>query len=131
MARVVIDTRPIRTLQGDKVLDGSVYLRLLQARQRKPNLPVLPERTTDLVFVRYIGHPEMAVNEPFLDEWAGYLAAELGAGSNAFVFCHCPDERLDPWLCYELYQRVAALTPLPPLPWDSLTPDEADQRPLF
>ena len=41
-ARVVIDTRPIRSLQGDKLLQGSVYQRLLEARQRKPNLPIIP-----------------------------------------------------------------------------------------
>jgi uncharacterized protein YecE (DUF72 family) len=31
MARVVIDTRPIRDLKGDKILAGSVYQRLLEA----------------------------------------------------------------------------------------------------
>src|SRR5512140_3663283 len=42
MARVTIDTRPIRSLDGDKILRGSVYQTLLAARLRKPNVPVLP-----------------------------------------------------------------------------------------
>ena len=39
IARVVIDTRPIRNLEGEEILEGSVYERLLQARERKPDLP--------------------------------------------------------------------------------------------
>jgi uncharacterized protein YecE (DUF72 family) len=119
MARVVIDTRPIRSLQGEKILEGSVYQRLLEARQRKPNVPILPERTAPFVFLRYIGHPQFETNAPFLDEWVDYLTAWLGEGdTEAYVFCHCPDERLDPWLCRHLYRRVAERLPLPPLPWD-------------
>jgi len=131
MARVVIDTRPIRSLQGEPILKGSVYQRLLEARQRKPDLPVIPEHTADFVFLRYIGHPRMEQNISFLDEWAGHLAGWLGQGVHAYVFCHCPDERLDPWLCRELYQRVAALVEIPPLPWEEADSGEVSQARLF
>ena len=70
MARVMIDTRPIRSLQGDSILKGSVYERLLQARERKPNLPIVTEPTAAFTFLRYIGHPQLEQNAPFLDEWA-------------------------------------------------------------
>ena len=69
MARVTIDTRPIRNLQGDAVLAGSTYESLLEARERKPDVPVVPKRTSDFIFVRYIGHPQMDVNIPLLGEW--------------------------------------------------------------
>ena len=59
MARVVIDTRPIRDLQGDAILAGSSYESLLEARERKPDVPVVPKRTSDFVFLRFIGHPEL------------------------------------------------------------------------
>ncbi|MBL8103733.1 MAG: DUF72 domain-containing protein, partial [Anaerolineales bacterium] len=36
MARVVIDTRPIRGLAGDESIKGSSYESLLEARERKP-----------------------------------------------------------------------------------------------
>jgi uncharacterized protein YecE (DUF72 family) len=124
-ARVVIDTRPIRSLRGDKILQGSVYQRLLEARQRKPNVPILAERTAPFTFLRYIGHPQFEQNASLLAEWADHLAGWLQEGADAYVFCHCPDERLDPWLCRELHQRVAAKIPLPPLPWD-----EAGSGPL-
>jgi uncharacterized protein YecE (DUF72 family) len=54
MARVVIDTRPIRSLDGEEILQGSVYQTLLKARAQ-PNVPILPE-CTDFIFLRYIGH---------------------------------------------------------------------------
>jgi len=131
MARVVIDTRPIRSLSGDKILEGSVYQRLLQARERKPDLPILPERTADFVFLRYIGHPQMGLNAPFLDEWVNHLAAQLREGAVAYVFCHCPDERLDPWLCREFHARVGAKVSLPALPWDETDADTLEQRRLL
>src|SRR5512138_1616076 len=91
MARVVIDTRPIRSLDGDKILEGSVYQTLLAARRRKPNVPVIPERTADFVYVRYIGHPQMAINAPLLDEWSTYVATRLQGGDDAYFICHSPE----------------------------------------
>lgn len=131
MARVVIDTRPIRGLQGDDILAGSVYQRLLQARQRKPDLPILPERTASFIFLRYIGHPQMELNGPYLEEWADHLGDWLDGETQAYVFCHCPDERLDPWLCRDLHRRVAKRIPLPPLPWDEADASIARQGRLF
>ena len=130
-ARVVIDTRPIRSLRHDGILDGSVYLRLLQARERKPDLPILTERTASFTFLRYIGHPQMAENASYLAEWAEHLAGWLSEGADAYVFCHCPDERLDPWLCRELHRLVAARLPIQPLPWDAADSNAARQERLF
>ena len=138
-ARVVIDTRPIRSLKDDSALEGSVYLRLLQARERKPNQPIIPELTSDHVFLRFIGHPQIEQNFPVIDEWAGYLADWLQKGVQAYVFCHCPDERLDPWLCREFHRRTAirlAERPagsglIQPLPWDARGADEGSQGRLL
>jgi uncharacterized protein YecE (DUF72 family) len=131
MARVVIDTRPIRDLSGEKILEGSVYQRLLEARQRKPDLPILPERTASFAFLRYIGHPQMEYNQPFIEEWADHLASWLQEGAQVYVFCHCPDERLDPQLCRAFHRQVAARIPLPPLPWDELEAGTARQTRLL
>lgn len=131
MARVVIDTRPIRSLQGEKILEGSVYQRMLEARQRKPDVPILPERTASFVFLRYIGHPHLEANAAYIDEWGNHLASWLQEGTEAYVFCHCPDERLDPWLCRQFHQRVAESLPLPPLPWDEAGLSTAEQGRLF
>jgi uncharacterized protein YecE (DUF72 family) len=149
MARVVIDTRPIRSLDGDKLIAGSVYQSLLEARARKPDVPILPERTADFVFLRYIGHPQMEVNTPFIEEWVSFLTEQLreGAGppegapgrcepvegSDAYVFCHSPDNLIAPWLCREFHTRISAGVPLAPLPWDDdgTRPDHLEQGRLF
>jgi len=130
-ARVIIDTRPIHSLLGDRRLQGSVYQRMLEARQRKPNLPILPDRTAPFVFLRYIGHPSLEENFPILSEWADHVAGWLREGIAAYVFCHCPDERLDPWLCREFHRRVSASLPLPPLPWDGLVSQSPHQPRLL
>jgi len=133
MARVVIDTRPIRSLDGDKLLAGSVYQSLLEARARKPDVPILPERTADFVFIRYIGHPQTEINIPFVDEWSDYLVAQLRTGADAYVFCHSPVNLAAPWLCREFHTRIAAHLPIPPLPWDEAEPrpDHLEQGRLF
>jgi uncharacterized protein YecE (DUF72 family) len=131
MARVVIDTRPIRSLEGDKILEGSVYQTLLEARERKPDVPILPEHTADFSFLRFIGHPQMQVNLPHVDEWVSNLVPELKKGSDVFIFCHSPDNMLEPWLCREFHMRIAGKVNIPPLPWDEVLTNTFDQGRLF
>jgi len=119
MARVVIDTRPIRSLDGDRILQGSVYQTLLQARERKPDVPVIPARTTDFIFVRYIGHPQLEINAPLLAEWGSYFVSQLREGAEVYAFCHSPENLTAPWLCRELHQRVADQISIPQLPWEA------------
>ncbi len=110
IARIMMDTRPIRT--------GSVQQQqLLQARERKPNLPLQVAITTDFSFVRYIGHPQMEVNTPYLESWTQQLGQWLQQGITLYVFCHCPFEEHSPAICAELYRRLKAVVPLPLLPW--------------
>jgi len=118
-------------LKGDKILRGSAYESLLEARERKPNVPVIPDRTADFIFIRYIGHPKEAYNMAFLTEWAGYLVSQLREGANAYVFCHSPDNMIAPDLCRELHQRVAEQIPVPPLPWDEADANTLQQGRLF
>ena len=125
VARVMMDTRPIR-------IGSATEQQVLQARERKPNLPLQIARTTDFIFLRYIGHPRMEVNEPFLGEWTQQLVRWLNEGVTLYVFCHCPFEVHSPTICRALYQQVSALFSLPPLPWERVDTDaEAEQPRLF
>ncbi|MBO0779209.1 MAG: DUF72 domain-containing protein [Ktedonobacteraceae bacterium] len=108
MARVLMDTRPIR-------VGSASEQQTLQARERKPDLPLRMVATTDFVFVRYIGHPRMEENLPFFEQWAQQLAHWYEQKLTLYVFCHCPFEVHSPSLCAELYHRVGELVPLPPL----------------
>ena len=130
MARVTIDTRPIRDLAGDKILEDTAYGSLVGARERKPDVPVIPTRTTDFVFIRYIGHPDLKFNHPFLSEWETYLAAQLNDGADAYMFCHSPESVTAPQIARALYHRIAKHITLPALPWDEIKPDP-EQPTLF
>ena len=132
MARVTIDTRPIRDLAGDEILEGTTYGSLVGARERKPDVPVIPHRTADFVFIRYIGHPDLHFNDPFLDEWGKYLIKELKGGvKDAYVFCHSPETITAPLIARELHRRVAKRVAIPELPWNEVDNDQYEQGRLF
>lgn len=123
--RVMMDTRPIR-------IGPAQEQQILHARERKPNLPLQVAVTTDFIFLRYIGHPRMEVNEPFLQEWAGQLARWIRQGITLYVFCHCPFEVHSPLICHALYERVQKLVNLPPLAWETADqPADIEQGKLF
>jgi len=117
-ARVLIDTRPIRDMPGAEIVDGTIQIRLARARERKPDVPLLPDRTASFSLVRYIGHPQVELNAPLLDEWADRFAVWLKEGADVFAFCHSPDVTVSPQMCRELHRRVAARAKIDPLPWD-------------
>ncbi len=126
VARVLMDTRPIRT-----GTEQEQYM--LQARERKPNLPLQIVTTTDFAFVRYIGHPKMEVNASFLDQWVQQCKQWLTHGLTLYVFCHCPFEEHSPNICLELYNRLTKVISLPALPWQEEKSDkeELEQGHLF
>jgi len=109
----VIDTRPIRNLAGDSSVKGSAYASLLEARERKPDVPVFEEQTTDFTFLRFIGHPELSQNQVWVEEWANRLADQLSAGKDAYLFCHTPDNLQAPYLCREFHQRISSRINIP------------------
>jgi uncharacterized protein YecE (DUF72 family) len=118
VGRVIIDTRPIRTLSNARIDPGTMQVRVEAAQERKPDVPVLPIRTASFAFVRYIGHPDVEANAPLLEEWAEQMAAWLKAGATVYAFCHSPDQTYAPPICRGLHERIAARVPLDPLPWD-------------
>jgi uncharacterized protein YecE (DUF72 family) len=125
VAQVMMDTRPIR-------IGSAEERQVLQARERKPNLPLQLAITADFTFIRYIGHPRMEVNEAFFVSWAEQLAQWLRQGITLYVFCHCPFEEHSPAICAALYQRVGTLFTLPPLHWhDEGNDTEPEQARLF
>jgi uncharacterized protein YecE (DUF72 family) len=131
MARVTIDTRPIRDLAGDEILEGTTYGSLVGARERKPDVPVVPRRTTDFVFIRYIGHPDLNFNAPLLKEWAEYLSTQLREGADAYVFCHSPENLSAPLIARELHHLISEKVEIPELPWNEINTDQFEQGKLF
>jgi uncharacterized protein YecE (DUF72 family) len=124
-ARVMMDTRPMRTGPAEEQ-------QMLQARERKPDLPLQIATTTDFIFLRYIGHPRMEINDPLLENWSQQISQWLTQGITVYAFCHCPFEKHSPEICAELSRRVHTLTPLHSLLWQPETPgNEIQQLHLF
>lgn len=111
--RVLMDVRPLElgSLPGAEA-------DLQRARDNKPHVPLHPLHSGKLALVRYIGHPDLALNVPLLDEWAERVAQWLAQGVTVYMFMHCPDNDFAPALCRMFHERLAQLTDLPPLPWD-------------
>lgn len=61
------------------------------AQRKKPRVPVhlLPVDAPPVI--RYIGHPELEANRPFLAPWVARVAGWIEEGKRPFVFMHMPD----------------------------------------
>jgi uncharacterized protein YecE (DUF72 family) len=123
--RVLMDVRP---LDAGPLPGAEEDLR--KARDNKPDVPLHPLRSSDMAMVRYIGHPDLALNAPLLDEWADRTAEWLAAGVNVYFFMHCPVERQSPALCRDFQHRLAQRAAIPPLPWSSVD-DSLQQQQMF
>ena len=125
VARVLYDMRGLRAAEP---ADEETRT----AQERKPDVPVRFTRTTDFAFVRYISHPDVDANAPWLDEWAGHVSAWLEADEAVYFFLHNKNDFYAPWLARDFHARVAQRVKLPKLPaWVDAAPGEPRQASLF
>ncbi|MEL6383953.1 MAG: DUF72 domain-containing protein [Cyanobacteria bacterium J06626_18] len=126
VGRVLLDTRPMY----DGVEDGLADPQFASER-RKPKVPLQPVVTAPFILVRYISHPDLNFNEPYLMDWVPRLQSWLQAGTTVYLFIHCPDEARSPAIARYFYEALqAAYPPLSALPWDTIVPP-ASQLSLF
>lgn len=100
IGRVVMDVRPIR----DPDDPGGALLNA--ARERKPDVPLRPLRGRGPTLIRYIGHPDLERNDPFLEEWAVRVTEWAQTDPHIYLFMHCPDEAQSPRLCRDMTARL-------------------------
>jgi uncharacterized protein YecE (DUF72 family) len=123
--RVILDTRAMRA--GD-----ALHPDVAEAEHKKPNLPILPIVTAGRPIVRFVGHPDFAANEPFIDEWCGRLAGWLRQGHLPHVFAHCPDNRHAPALARRIHQALTDRIDVGRLPqWPGEVERPPEQLRLF
>ena len=87
VGRVLLDTRPIYT--GDD--DPQLY-----SERRKPQVPVQFSVTAPFTLIRFISHPNLSVNQPFMEEWVRQIQQWLQAEVQIYFFVHCPTEERSP-----------------------------------
>jgi len=112
--RVVLDTRAMRSGDQD-------HPDVEAARHKKPNLPVHPVALGPTPVLRFIGHPELAVDEPWLERWSEIIGSWLEDGKIPYLFAHTPVNTQAPSLArrwHELLRERAEvdLGEIPPWP---------------
>lgn len=93
---------------------------VLHAQAKKPRLPPRPTAFSAFPQLRFIGHPVLEANRPFLAPWLDKVAQWIEQGRAPHVFLHTPDNLRAPELAAlfhrELQQRLPGLADLPAFP---------------
>lgn len=90
---------------------------VLHAQAKKPRLPLRPAAFSQFPQLRFIGHPELAANDPFMQPWLAKVASWIEEGRTPYVFLHTPDNLLAAQLARRFHQQLTGLLPgLPALP---------------
>lgn len=90
---------------------------VLHAQSKKPRVPPRPTAFSGCPQVRFIGHPELEANDPFLRPWVEKIAGWIEEGRTPYIFLHTSDNRLAPELARRFHgQLMARLPGLPALP---------------
>ncbi|WP_427160589.1 DUF72 domain-containing protein [Aliinostoc sp. HNIBRCY26] len=112
VGRVILDSRPIYTGDDDPQLDSE---------RRKPKLPVQFSVTAPFSLIRFISHPTLSVNQPFMEEWVKQIQQWLQLGVKIYFFVHCPLEERSPSTARHFQKLLEQNSvPVPPLPWNLL-----------
>lgn len=126
--RVVFDTRGLFAAKGDDELT-------VDAKRRKPRVPVRFTATGRRPFVRFVGDPHVVANARWLGEWAGQVATWIAEGRTPYFFTHHPDDAHAPALgrMFQqlLHERCAAVPEPPAWPCERERASEPEQLGLF
>jgi len=85
---------------------------LIDAQQKKPNVPVHPIATADQPVVRFIGQLDADLNSAFFQQWCNKLALWIAEGKQPLVFIHTPDNVFAPELAVRLNEMLRATSSL-------------------
>ena len=130
--RILMDTRALR--EGDPD-----HPDVAGALHKKPDLAVVPVALGPHPMLRWVGHPDEVVDQPWLEHWADVAAGWIGEGREPYVMIHVPNNVHSPPLARTFHdllrQRLAErgdaeLGPLPPSPAEAEGP-EPEQLSMF
>jgi uncharacterized protein YecE (DUF72 family) len=90
---------------------------VLHAQSKKPRVPPRPAAFTQFPQVRFIGHPTLEANDPFLEPWVEKIAAWIEEGRTPYIILHTADNLLAAKLAQRFHARLMLRLPgLPALP---------------
>jgi uncharacterized protein YecE (DUF72 family) len=105
VGRVVFDTRG---LHAAEVTQDDFYT--LDAKRRKPKVPVRFVATNQYPFIRFVGHPVIENNEFHLLQWASAIVKWLQEGKKPHLFMHAPDDFYAPHLARYFHSLVCKIS---------------------
>jgi uncharacterized protein YecE (DUF72 family) len=112
VGRVLLDSRPIYTGEEDPQLNSE---------RRKPKVPLQLSVTAPFSLIRFISHPQLSENQPFMAEWVQHIQQWLQTGKRIYFFVHCPLEERSPGNARYFQQLLEQNhVAVPPLPWNNL-----------
>ena len=97
--RIIMDSRPLFAAQADTPA-------MIDAQQKKPQVPVHPIATAHQPVVRFIGQLDADINSVFFKQWCNKLALWISEGKQPYVFIHTPDNAFAPELAVRLYDML-------------------------
>jgi len=77
-------------------------------------VPPRPTAFSNSPQVRFIGHPQVQANEPFLTPWVEKIAGWIEEGRTPYIFLHTADNLFAPALARRFHERL--MERLPGLP---------------
>ncbi|MCH4877259.1 DUF72 domain-containing protein [Pseudomonas sp. TMW22090] len=90
---------------------------VLDAQAKKPNVATRPAAFTQSPQVRFIGHPQLEANDPFLVPWVEKIAQWIEEGRTPYIFLHTADNLLAAKLAQRFHTQLMLRLPgLPALP---------------
>lgn len=90
---------------------------VLDAQAKKPNVATRPAAFTQCPQVRFIGHPQLEANDPFLVPWVEKIAQWIEEGRTPYIFLHTADNLLAAKLAQRFHTQLMLRLPgLPALP---------------
>ena len=124
IGRVLLDTRPIYDAADNPQL---------HSERKKPRVPLQPIVTASFTLIRYISHPDLEFNQPYLEEWAAIVDRWLHQGTQVYFFVHCPLEERSPTNARHFQHLLEQRHPrVPRLPWNELPQaEQPEQLKLF
>lgn len=107
--RVIFDTRKLHAMKSDEPS-------IVEAKKKKPKVPVRFDNTASRPFVRFVGSNDPVSNEPYLKEWAIVVADWIKEGLHPYVFTHSPDKVSQPPIAKKFHYLLSQLIDMDPMP---------------
>ncbi|UJF22766.1 DUF72 domain-containing protein [Shewanella sp. OMA3-2] len=97
--RIIMDSRPLFAAKADTPI-------MIDAQQKKPQVPVHPIATAHQPVVRFIGQCDPQINLAFFQRWRTKLAQWINEGKQPYLFIHTPDNIQAPELALSFYNTL-------------------------